>query len=559
MPLADMPPQPSWTPIYPRPPKGLGQVVLPAVGPEVAPATQVQLLYRLSDLTLSELGLEEFLDELLDRVQDALAVDTVAILLYDEENQQLVARAAKGVEEEVEAGVRIPIGVGFAGRIAAERVAIFIADVDHADILNPILRQQGIRSLLGVPLIVEGDLIGVLHVGSLTPRTFGQEDLALLQVAASRAAPGIERARLYSALEHEHRSAMILQRSLLPKKLADVLGIGVAARYMPASDEVGGDWYDLFELPGGQLGIAIGDVVGHGLPAAALMGQLRTALHAYAIAGHGPGRTLELLDRFLQAMPDFAMATAAYGVLDPETGHLTLASAGHLPPLVVSARGARLVEIEPSTPLGAMSFGHRPELETELDQGETLVMYTDGLVERPGVPVTDSIEVLMETISPARSAEEACQLAVRLVPLEGLKDDLAVVALQNTEIPEVLELYPAARPDELAEIRRSIRRWLRNYGATDEEITEITLAANEACANAVEHAYSPAPAQFAFRAAVIDGVVRITVTDGGSWRQPRGVDRGRGLRIMDAAMDAVEVREADNGGTEITMTRRLAS
>jgi anti-sigma regulatory factor (Ser/Thr protein kinase)/putative methionine-R-sulfoxide reductase with GAF domain len=533
--------------------------VLPPVGPEVAPATQVRLLYRLSDPSLSELGLEEFLDELLNRVQEALGVDTVAILLHDEEHQQLVARAAKGLEEEVEAGVRIPIGVGFAGRIAQERVAIFIADVDHADILNPILRRKGIRSLLGVPLIVEGELIGVLHVGSMRTRTFGQQDLALLQVAAARAAPGIERARLYAALEHEHRSAMILQRSLLPKKLIEVLGVGSAARYLPATDEVGGDWYDLFELPGGQLGVAIGDVVGHGLPAAALMGQLRTALHAYALAGNSPARTLELLDRFLQSMPDFAMATAAYGVLDPETGRLALASAGHLPPVVVSARGARLLDIEPSTPLGAMSFGHRTELELRLEFGETLVMFTDGLVERPGVPVTDSIDLLVQTLSPARSAEEACQLAVQLVPVEGLKDDLAIVALQNSEIPEVLELYPGARPDELAEIRRNLRRWLRNHAATDEEVTEITLAANEACANAVEHAYSPSPNQFSFVACADGRLVTITVTDTGTWRQPRGVDRGRGLRIMDAAMDTVEIREAGVGGTEIRMTRRLGA
>ena len=139
------------------------------------------------------------------RVQQALEVDTVAILLYDPESHELVARAAKGIEEEVEQGVRLPLGRGFAGRIAAERVAIAIADVDHADILNPILREKRIRSLLGLPLVVEGDLIGVLHVGSLVPRTFGERDLAVLQVAAARVAPGIERARLYSALEREHR------------------------------------------------------------------------------------------------------------------------------------------------------------------------------------------------------------------------------------------------------------------------------------------------------------------------------------------------------------------
>ena len=158
-----------------RPRLGSGQVALAPAESIVEPDEQVRRSYRFSDPALSELPLDQLLDELLDRVQEALDVDTVAILLLDEEAGELVARAAKGIEEEVERGVRIPLGQGFAGRIAGERVAIFIADVDHADILNPILREKGIRSLLGVPLIVEGNLIGVMHVGSLHPRTFGQE------------------------------------------------------------------------------------------------------------------------------------------------------------------------------------------------------------------------------------------------------------------------------------------------------------------------------------------------------------------------------------------------
>ena len=360
-----------------------GQVVLSAATEDRIPSDRARSLYRLSDPRLSELGLDEFLDELLVRVRRALWVDTVAILLLDVEAQQLVARAAKGIEEEVEQGVRIPIGQGFAGRIAAERVAIFIADVDHADILNPILREKGIRSLLGVPLIVEGDLIGVLHVGSLKPRMFGPVDVAVLQVAAARAAPGIERARLFSALEHEHRVAMLLQRSLLPRRLVDVMGVSTAARYLPASDEVGGDWYDVFELQQGQLGIAIGDVVGHGVKAAALMGQLSTALHAYAIEGHSPGRTLALVDRFLDAMSGYEIATAAYAVLDPESGALRLASAGHLPPIVVGGGTARVIELAPAPPLGAFPYGRCQEHEMSLAPGETLVFYTDGLVERP--------------------------------------------------------------------------------------------------------------------------------------------------------------------------------
>ncbi len=534
-----------------------GQTVLGPAPPELAPAERAEVLYRLSDPALSELGLEEFLDELLLRVREALAVDTVAILLLDRATQQLVARAAKGIEEEVERGVRIPVGKGFAGRIAAERVAIFIADVDHADILNPILREKGIQSLLGVPLIVEGELIGVLHVGSLVPREFGPQDLAILQLAAGRAAPGIERARLFSALEREHQVAMVLQRSLLPKRLADVVGVATAARYLPASDEVGGDWYDVFELARGRLGVAIGDVVGHGVRAAALMGQLRTALHAYAMQDYGPARTLELVDRYVQAMPDYAMATAAYAVLEPDTGEVRIASAGHLPPIIVGAGTGRVVEITPSAPLGAFSYGRVQEHELVLAPGETLVFYTDGLIERPGTPLTLSMDTLAEAIRDISSVDELCRIAVEeLVPPEGLRDDVAIVAIQNSAIADELDLQLPADPKALAEIRLILRRWLRHHGAGDSQTQEITLAVSEACTNAIEHAYSPAPAQFTLTARSEGDELVFVVTDAGSWRAPRGTDRGRGLTIMRAAMDEVDVNTSDTG-TEIVMRRKI--
>jgi GAF domain-containing protein/anti-sigma regulatory factor (Ser/Thr protein kinase) len=536
-----------------------GQRVLTPAAPELAPSDQLETLYRLSDPALSELDLNEFLDELLVRVREVLEVDTVAILLYDAEAHELVARAAQGIEEEVEAGVRLPLGHGFAGRIAAERVAIFIPDVDHADILNPILREKGIRSLLGVPLVVEGELIGVLHVGSLTPREFGQRDLAVLQVAAARAAPGIERARLFSALEREHRVAMILQRSLLPKRLADVVGVKTAARYLPATDEVGGDWYDVFELARGRLGVAIGDVVGHGVRAAALMGQLRTALHAYAMQDYGPARTLELVDRYIQAMPDYAMATAAYAVFEPDTGEVQIASAGHLPPVIVSHAGGRVVEITPSAPLGAFAYGRVQEQALLLGPGETLVLYTDGLIERPGTPLTESIDALVDVVRASTSVEGLVRRAVEhMLPAGKLRDDVAIVAIQNSEIAEDLHLQLRADPKVLAELRHVLRRWLRHQGADDPQTLEITLAVSEACTNAIEHAYSPAPAEFSLTATVQDGVVRFVVTDGGRWRPPRGQDRGRGLTIIRAAMDDVEVNSSANG-TEIVMRRRITS
>ena len=540
-----------------RPNLGVGQIAMdPALAISEAP-DQLRSSYRFSDPELSELPLEALLNELLVRVQEALSVDTAAILLYDEEANQLVARAAKGIEEEVEQGVRLPIGKGFAGRIAGERVAIFIADVDHAEILNPILREKGIRSLLGVPLIVEGSLIGVLHVGSLTPRTFKQSDLAVLQLAAARAAPAIERASLFAKLEHEHRVSMVLQRSLLPKRLVEVTGVGVAARYLPAREEVGGDWYDVIELPRGKVGVVIGDVVGHGIAAAALMGRLRTALHSYAIESHGPGRTLELVDRFVQSLNEPAMATAAYAVFDTYTSQVCYATAGHLPPVVISGGEARALEVTPAPPLGAFPYGRCPEHDLELQSGDMLFLYTDGLVERRGTPLNLGIEALATAVRGARTPEEACTFAVaELVPYDGLRDDAAIVALQNSAVPLELHLRLPAQPRTLAHVRRVLRRWLLARGADEADVAEVTIAVSEACANAIEHAYSPAPANFELDAFGPDGEITVAVRDEGRWRAPRGSNRGRGLSIMVAAMDDVQIERTETG-TEVVMRRRL--
>jgi anti-sigma regulatory factor (Ser/Thr protein kinase)/putative methionine-R-sulfoxide reductase with GAF domain len=538
-----------------RVPPRTGQVVLPPAAADLAPADQTRSFNRLSDPVLSELGLEEQLNELLRRVHEVLGVDTVAILLYDAESQQLVARAAKGIEEEVQQGVRIPIGRGFAGRIAAERVAIFIGDVDHADIMNPILREKGIHSLLGLPLIVEGNLIGVLHVGSLKPRKFGPRDLAFLQVAAARAAPGIERARLYSVLENEHRVATMLQRSLLPRPLINIAGVSAAARYMPASHEVGGDWYDLFELPRGRLGIAIGDVVGHGLRAASLMGQLRTALRSYALEDHSPGRTLQLVDRYTRALSDMAMATAAYAILDPETGALQLASAGHLPPIVLGNGAGRVIDVVTSPPLGAFPYSSWADQDDSLSDGEILLFYTDGLVERPGTALTASIERLLSTTAGATSAEDACARAVEQVLPFG-RDDMALVAMPYSALPAELTMRVAAEPPVLADIRRTLRRWLNDQSVTAADTREILLAVSEASANAIEHAYSPAPAEFVVRATCENGELAFVVADQGTWRNPRGEHRGRGLKVIRAAMDEVQINTSGDG-TEVVMRKRL--
>jgi anti-sigma regulatory factor (Ser/Thr protein kinase)/putative methionine-R-sulfoxide reductase with GAF domain len=552
----------SSTHVHNRPKRnlGVGQVALELDASIATPARQLRDLVRLSDPALSELPFEQLLDELLIRVRDLLHVDTVAILLVDRETDQLVATAARGIEEEVERGVRIPIGRGFAGRIAKERVAIFIADVDHADVVNPILGEKGIRSLLGVPLIVEGDLIGVLHVGSLTHRKFDLRDLAVLELAAARAAPAIERSRLITALAREHGNAVMLQRSLLPRQLAGTAGISAAARYLPAREEVGGDWYDLIDLGRGQIGIAIGDVVGHGLNAATLMGQLRTALHAYALEGHSPGRTLELVDRFAGSLGESAMATAAYLIVDAATGVVRLASAGHLPPVVIPAVGKpTLLDVTPAPPLGAFDHCQCPEREAKLEHGATLLLYTDGLVERPHVPLSRSLDELLEATAGAQTAEDACLLAMdQLVPQRGPRDDIAVIAIQNEPIPDAFDASLPAQPEMLSQLRQMLGRWLVQQQLDETALTEVTIAVSEACSNAVEHAYGIDEEGFRVRARHVEGAIEVVISDRGSWRPPRGENRGRGLTIMQRAMDSFEIR-SDGAGTAIVMTKRAAA
>ncbi len=169
----------------------------PSSGERTEAAETLRKLQAVTDAALAHLPLDDLLDELLARIRDALDADTCALLLLDESSQELVARAAKGLEEEVERGVRIPLGQGFAGRIAAERRTVFIPDVDRANVFNPILREKGIKSLLGAPLVADDQILGVVHVGTLQPRLFDQEDIDLLEIVAQRAALAVDRALVY--------------------------------------------------------------------------------------------------------------------------------------------------------------------------------------------------------------------------------------------------------------------------------------------------------------------------------------------------------------------------
>jgi serine phosphatase RsbU (regulator of sigma subunit)/anti-sigma regulatory factor (Ser/Thr protein kinase) len=511
-------------------------------------------LHRITDAALASLSAEQLLRELLFRISDILETDTAAILLLDETGTMLHARAAKGIEEEVERGVKIPVGGGFAGRIAAERRALMIEDVDHADILNPILREKGIRSLLGVPLLVEGRVLGVLHVGSLVPRIFTPSERDLLQLAADRAAIAIE----HATLSEQRRLAEALQRRLLPTDLGGMGGLDLASRYLPASRQsLGGDWYDAFAVGAGRLIVAIGDVVGHGMLAAAVMAQLRTALRAYAVEGHPPATVVDLVNGLMVGLGPKAMTTLAFGAIDIDRGELELVVAGHPPPLIVAPDGeASYLEVRRGVPLG-VSEAARYESETfAFEAGTTLVLYTDGLVEARGESLDEGLARLRTLAGENGGVEGLCsKLVDRLVPDER-PDDVAVLVARLQPVPERLTgRWPADR-HQLAGIRRLLRRWLQVRGASDDEAYDILVACQEACANAVEHAYRPGHHMFELDATYDDGRVRIVVRDGGRWRPPRGTNRGRGVMMMRGLMDSVDIQHTDTG-TTVVLEREL--
>jgi GAF domain-containing protein/anti-sigma regulatory factor (Ser/Thr protein kinase) len=519
---------------------------------------RLEQLQAVTDAALAHLDLDDLLSVLLERVTTIVESDTAAILLAEDDGTTLAARAAKGLEEEVRRGFKLPIGTGFAGRVGAERRAVALRDVGPHTVSNPLLYEKGIASLLGVPLVVEGRLIGVLHVGTFAERVFTEDDIELLQLVADRAALAIEHDRLFQ----QRRVAEALQRTLLPANLESSPGISVAARYIPAAvaASVGGDWYDLIPLHDGRVGLAIGDVVGHGVEAATLMGALRNALHAYALEGLPPAGVAPRIARFAERHGERQMATYIYAVLAPGRDAVRFVNGSHPKPLLVRPDGtAEFVSSPILPPLGVPGPVVAEEAECRLEPGETLLFYTDGLVERRGERLATRQQRLKEVAAAAPFAPDLlCDAVLEHLLGDGPPaDDVALLAVQRSAVGgRNLELTVAARAEELAAIRRLLRDWLAEAGAGGRDVSAILLASGEACSNAMEHAYGPGDQTFDLAAEVSGEDVVLEVRDNGRWRAPRGTNRGRGLGLMEAFMDEVEVIPGD-AGTTVRMRRRL--
>ena len=506
-------------------------------------AELVSGMQLLVDAALAHRDLNDMLSDLVTRVRGVLQADAASIHLV-EEGDELVLRAASDTSPAA------PFtGEAFAARVAEAREPLLVQD--------PTAEQ--VASLIGVPLLADGKVGGVVVASAAPPRRFTPDDLSILRLAADRVALAIDHARVYA---REHRIAETLQNSLLPATLPRLPGLDVAARYLPAAEEarVGGDWYDVLPVPGGGVGLVMGDVAGKGLAAASMVGRLRSALRAYALEGHAPARVLEQLNRLIWTEAEESeMATLIYVVVDAAEGEVRWVNAGHPPPLLLDGQERpRYLEGGSSVPLGVMPFPDFEEVAVPMDPGGTVVLYTDGLVERVGENIEQGLGRLAEALSGAPiEPEQLCDHVLReLVPDGGAPDDVALLTLRTIPMTDRFRADFPATPETLASMRAVLRRWLRHVGGDEQEIAEIVTACGEAATNAIEHSGSGGGAVFEVSGRLERDSVRLTVRDYGVWRTPRTGDQGRGLSLMRALMDSVEVTPTPEG-TTVRLERTL--
>ncbi len=395
---------------------------------------------------------------------------------------------------------------------------------------------------------------GALALRSSSARQITIADREWLTTLVSQGAQALDRAGRY---ETERSIAETLQRSVLPEGLPSMHGVKLAARYLPGTVgvDVGGDWYDVIHLSDGRIGLVIGDVVGKGVRAAAMMGQLRNALRAFALEHTDPYEVVSRLGKLVDGMMEVPFATLAYLVIDPRGRGARYVVAGHPPPLVRSAdgtttflAGGRALPIGVDASLG-FSAG-----DVQFDAGSTVVLYTDGLVERRGLPLDEGLQLLADSaaVSSGDPGELVDAVIASLTGDHERPDDIAVLALRfATLVGDAFDSVLPATTDGLIEMRRAFRAWLAVGCVEQSAAADIDLATWEACVNAIEHAQNPSERTFALRAMLDDGGwLRVEVDDSGQWKEGgSSVDRGLGLTLIRSLMDTVEVRTSDTGTT----------
>jgi PAS domain S-box-containing protein len=491
----------------------------PAVGCLVTDVTRSRQLEQERDEAVTWLGLSNeaatvlgsslepatTLTHLCDLLVPSVA-DHVVIDLREEDGRLRRAAVRNAPDVTVDLALQRPVGLvtRFAAphpiRQALEtgQVVLYAEVADQPVSLlgstdRRFVERTGIVSAAVVPMLVGGRATGtVTLMNSASDRRFGPHDVALAGLIVTRGAIALANAISY---EQQRASALTLQRSLLPHSLPILESVETAWRYMPgtAGTEVGGDWLEVFELPGGRVVAVVGDVMGRGLRAAAVMGQLRTAVRTLALADPSPAEVLAGLDRVVAELVPGQLVTCVYCVYDPRTSVLTLANAGHVPPIVLGADRYELLAEALGLPLGVGGEGFK-QVEVPMPVGSTVVLYTDGLVERRGDDLEDSIHQLAARVwSAPGTLEERCDVAVG-PDLAGYDDDAAVLLLRVTAqrpgaaIRAALPRNPAAAARARRLTAEALAGWELDQAGT--LLPTAQLLVSELVTNAVLHGSS---------------------------------------------------------------------
>jgi len=389
------------------------------------------------------------------------------------------------------------------------------------------------------------------------PRRVSAEDRLLVTVLIGHLGLAIQHVRQFEAARE---TSLTLQHAMLaPTELPP----GFAVRYEPAVSplEIGGDWYDVLRIGDHRIGIIVGDCVGRGLSAAAVMGQLRSSARALLLTGAEPAKLLQELDAVAGLIPDAFCTTVFLAVLDTDSGEFLYSCAGHLPAVLATPHSAPTLLVDArSVPLAVQRKKSRPQSSVVLPPGSTLMLYTDGLVERRDVSLDDGIARLSATVASGMNltVDAVADAALsEMAPPNGYDDDIAIVVYRRPYAPLVIEEIVTA--DQLSDIRHQLAEWMQAAAVPDELVADIVLAVNEACANSIEHGYrGRKPGKVRVEGENDGARLHLRVADGGSWK-PAPADpgvRGRGLLLIRAVSDWLEM-DCTPSGTTVGMSFHL--
>lgn len=476
----------------------------------------------------------------------SIGAEAVAVLVVDDNAQLTLFREAGWPEDGPP--MRTPARSHPLSRAVTEGEPIWNAQ-DFSEV-----RRYPVHT--AVPLMVAARPIGVIGFRFASEPTYTPDQKSFVRTLANQCAQAIVRAQLNQA---EHEVAVTLQRSLLPQKLPEIERLSLATRYRPGTlgTEAGGDWFDVLDLDDGTVALVVGDVVGRGPSAAAVMGQLRSAVAANLVNGQSPARALEQLDQYALRVRGATASTVAIASIDIGSGELRYASAGHPPPLVAGTDGVRTLSGGRGVPLGISGRPPFSEATATMVPGETILLCSDGLFERRDEVIDDGLARLSGAFGELAGSlprDMADTLLNRMSDGLSVPDDTVVVVARL--MPPPLRIAIEAEPKRLAPLRRAVGGWATLCGMSPDGVSDLQLTVGEAVTNAIEHAYGDTAA--GDRAGVdlelaltADGSVDARVADGGRWRPPPADPgyRGRGIALIRELAQDVHIASSGSGTT----------